>query len=632
MIRFAYAAAWCVAVVLSAADRAFGESLFRLSGWEYEKPVLYSGSPKKVADPSFLAAMELNKRPYLFFLDGGRLQFAGFANGALRDVRTIAAVERLCVPVIRTDGQRLYALVYAAGAFSLYRLDEKKVELVLTRKHPNNFNADFFLLQKDIILVLAEVTSGIHTAQMISYDKDTGAESGVVPMPPVSADYKGVFFPNIVTADDAYFVAYLVRRYDEKAHQLNDTAVLLKTKDVRTLDSERPLAIVPVGMNDHSPRYFVHDNEHYFILSRKRESYYMLKLLPLDLAIEYDLSTKFRHAVNPVFSARDGRLELFYLSRSGERAEIDHRVIDLSRIHEPGYFSYISTNRRATDESVAIQSFAAVWGAERYLFFLAGGYLFWSGADTSVLLPPIKAVERVHPDRKIAADFSWEPPDDPAGIEGYAYAVSAERDAVPAFMNLSANERFFSSVNGTNGNYYFHLRAIDSLGNASDTVHIPFRIATAASARMTATVLTQMTAPRPLSASITIPRIAEPITNTAAVIRAPETNTRAVRTWAVLKRSGPSAMTEEGYIDAQIADFLALVEKALKKRDYFLARYYLDRMAIIAPERIETHLIGQVIRRAEQDIFFRHDALIAVGVFLFIIMGLGAALWVAGRL
>lgn len=72
----------------------------------------------------------------------------------------------------------------------------------------------------------------------------------------------------------------------------------------------------------------------------------------------------------------------------------------------------------------------------------------------------------------------WRMPSDPSGIKGFAYAFDTNFNTIPEIENLSGeiNGRTFKQVG--DGIFYFHLRAIDGVGNWSDTVHYKVMINT----------------------------------------------------------------------------------------------------------------------------------------------------------
>jgi putative cell wall-binding protein/photosystem II stability/assembly factor-like uncharacterized protein len=72
--------------------------------------------------------------------------------------------------------------------------------------------------------------------------------------------------------------------------------------------------------------------------------------------------------------------------------------------------------------------------------------------------------------------FEWSATD-PVGVAGYSYALDQSPATVPATTNLGTAEAA-ASANLTDGVWYFHIRAVDSLGNWSGTSRIPIRVDT----------------------------------------------------------------------------------------------------------------------------------------------------------
>jgi len=82
----------------------------------------------------------------------------------------------------------------------------------------------------------------------------------------------------------------------------------------------------------------------------------------------------------------------------------------------------------------------------------------------------------------LAATFAWIPPADATGISGYGASISADPcEEAPVTINTANAERTYSETDILgigNGTIYFHVRAIDNVGNAGLTNHYRIRVDT----------------------------------------------------------------------------------------------------------------------------------------------------------
>ncbi len=112
------------------------------------------------------------------------------------------------------------------------------------------------------------------------------------------------------------------------------------------------------------------------------------------------------------------------------------------------------------------------------LYYLAGGVLYRQHVDTEAEKLIISS--RTHPERKAvsrnSASFSWKLPNDPSGVQGYAFLVDKSAGTNPDLYNLPGTKTGLSIDYMEPGVYYLHLRYMDKAGNESETSHYNFII------------------------------------------------------------------------------------------------------------------------------------------------------------
>ena len=108
-----------------------------------------------------------------------------------------------------------------------------------------------------------------------------------------------------------------------------------------------------------------------------------------------------------------------------------------------------------------------------YLLMQERGGIVFLGPDTGVL--PVKVIplkSKYIGQRGVVV--KWEDIGDSSGIEGYSYSFNREELDEPELINLPSHSRSINLSIDEEGEYYFHLRAVDRAGNYSTTETVPF--------------------------------------------------------------------------------------------------------------------------------------------------------------
>lgn len=154
-------------------------------------------------------------------------------------------------------------------------------------------------------------------------------------------------------------------------------------------------------------------------------------------------------------------------------------------LYERGRFGW--QERQLSQEGIA--TFPTAVALEGHL------HAFWqeresdtAGDETTIVylppdqtaLPPVVSGENYEigeRSRASVAEFSWEPRPDAAGIAGYSYVWSRDRNAdVPKEVAADPASTSATFEATEDGEWYFHIRAVDRLGNWSDpTTTVFFR-------------------------------------------------------------------------------------------------------------------------------------------------------------
>ncbi len=72
--------------------------------------------------------------------------------------------------------------------------------------------------------------------------------------------------------------------------------------------------------------------------------------------------------------------------------------------------------------------------------------------------------------------LKWKAKFDDSGIKGYSYIIDNNINTVPDVINLSAGKKSLVYIVPSNGIYYFHIRAVDNVGNWSSTAAYKFMV------------------------------------------------------------------------------------------------------------------------------------------------------------
>jgi serine phosphatase RsbU (regulator of sigma subunit) len=118
-------------------------------------------------------------------------------------------------------------------------------------------------------------------------------------------------------------------------------------------------------------------------------------------------------------------------------------------------------------------------------------HVFWQQergapqANRLVYLEPDQHVDPIRPNPQnyvagrrsdqSTVQYSWQPPQDASGIEGYNYVWNRQPDTeVPRELELSASQRALQVQADEDGRWYLHFRARDRAGNWSPTTTISY--------------------------------------------------------------------------------------------------------------------------------------------------------------
>ncbi|HBE04312.1 MAG: hypothetical protein A2096_13240 [Spirochaetes bacterium GWF1_41_5] len=444
-----------LAAVISAAE-------FSLSGWEYEKEVLISPGNLN-PHPSFLAAAADDKGAVVFFRFAGGLYAGRFSPPQINGVY-LAAFDQYA-PVIKED-KNIFFLLKNRGRAAVYRLEENLTAVKLAEWDSSGpFLPEFHVPG----LLAAEQVFRNEKYGMVFFRTD-GSKSNEIFFS--SDQVKGAFFPQITGTGQNLQVWCILREYSSGKNELADSIYMAQGN---------PLAITPAdfkkiaseGYINYPPRLLEYSGKTILLFPSRRRAVFQISLFVPETHRETVISPRFLDAVEPLF-IRQKKMQIFFTGlRSGESflysVQIDPDTVP------PGEIEDLSAVRASGGKFQT----AAVSSAGPYLFFTLKNRhkIYFTAPDHSASAPLVR--KKIITDRKrqlLYPQFFWETPPDPSGIAGYASLIDQNPSSVPAIINIDRDERFISAQYYNPGGYFLHIRSVDTLGNASQPVHIAFRV------------------------------------------------------------------------------------------------------------------------------------------------------------
>jgi hypothetical protein len=578
-------------------ENSLFSSQFTLKGWEYETKLSHQGHPITADDIYFLKTAVLNGKIFLFYKNHDSLMALQFENNKVAAVREIQKIDKFTLPVIKANSNILSILFYLNGYYQLMmgesgQLD--KMRTIYSFPYPMNYNSDLFVQNHDIVISLPVIINEKPAIKIKALEKKQGNYT--------SRDWdisapderdKGIFFFRMFKENDKYFSYFIKRFYDSSLKQIRDSLCYFQTSDFSQIKNAKPNLLIPFGWSDHPPDILSYQGNITILISRKRDSAYLLRLLSDKNKIEYPISQEYINAYSPVYLFENGILDLFYLGNLGGKSQIYHRKIDLNRIDQIDSLSSDFSNIAATkpDNNVYALSLCKK-GSESYIFYICSndGAIYYSKTDRSVQGLQIEKELKIENNEEYY-DFAWKIPDDPSGISGYSYIIDDKPDTLPVIVNLSAQERFVSTKHlKKEGDYFLHIKVIDGIGNSGPVEHIVFSTGK-------------------VSEKTIFARINES-TSQSKINKAIE---------FINSELSLSNDYEKGSYLA-LLNYYKEVEKNIMEKNYSLARKNLNRCILIDPFRMETALYLQLIKKEEENPFYKYQMLLNIFLFLALIL------------
>lgn len=137
--------------------------------------------------------------------------------------------------------------------------------------------------------------------------------------------------------------------------------------------------------------------------------------------------------------------------------------------------------RVSASNADAVRPVAVAMGGKMWMVWLQDGSgLAMTENDTRALAPRIRSPDVFEGYANAYTDptFVWEPEPDPSGYEGFAVVLDRRPDTEPDLVNADRWERSRSFRGLEEGEWWFHVRAVDGEGNWSGTARFGFTVDT----------------------------------------------------------------------------------------------------------------------------------------------------------
>lgn len=287
----------------------------------------------------------------------------------------------------------------------------------------------------------------------------------------VSGDFSGSFFPAFLYCKGRYYVAWQSRPLSEQRAPVFD--VYLSWMDQLGGEWSEPLNLTESTVwENERPQMSERGDRLILVWQSDREGTRGIYYQEFDLR-GFPLTDPLR-ITPPISNAREPRilwvgdtLHVFYIDERTGRGNPYHASGHDGQFEEGEPLGQLKAN--------VIDHVPLYRENELHLFWHDTAGIARTGPDHRAAAPRIKKPVSKYIGRR-GLIVHWDPPEDPAGIEGYLYAFNRDEKFEPEIVNVSSSVHSIKLRGDEEGIWYLHLRAKDNAGNISPTHTSSFHI------------------------------------------------------------------------------------------------------------------------------------------------------------
>jgi len=294
----------------------------------------------------------------------------------------------------------------------------------------------------------------------------TGFDSGTYIIKNLNFVGKGVFFPSVIMGKGGLHVVYQSR--DKET--LQDELYYLNSQNLGKSFS-KPLQLTQNNLNDFAPYLNMFGDKVEYVWQSNTENGWQIFYSTVSGEAERITTTK-ANCYQPVLThlEKQGRV-IAWLDQRVTPFQIFARFPDLPEDRPQSKEHQVSFQK----ESSAFPALAP-FEENAYLFYISNNTLYRTKSDFGT--SEIKLASSSHPKGKVSQSttlrISWTLDDEPSGVEGYATFIDDKPDTIPNIYNVDGNETSVVKSGLKGGEYYFHIRYRDKVGNESPVYRYHF--------------------------------------------------------------------------------------------------------------------------------------------------------------
>jgi serine phosphatase RsbU (regulator of sigma subunit) len=285
----------------------------------------------------------------------------------------------------------------------------------------------------------------------------------------VSGDFAGSFFPSLIFYRGRYYMVWQSRPFSEQQTPVFDI-YLAVTDDLRSPWSS-PLDLTGNSLaEDERPILYAEDDRLNLIWQSDqgatRGIYYReFDLQGAPVAEPVRITPALSSARDPRILRTDDELQVYYVDERTGKDSLFYSVQRGAQFEELGSVAEVDAD--------IIEQFPFAGENELHQFWQDTKGIVHAGPDRSTGQPQFrKPLGKYIGVRGLTV--SWDPVQDPSGLEGYLYDFNREKDYEPEILNLSPALTSLKLRADEEGPWYLHMKAMDRAGNLSPTLTVPF--------------------------------------------------------------------------------------------------------------------------------------------------------------
>jgi serine phosphatase RsbU (regulator of sigma subunit) len=285
----------------------------------------------------------------------------------------------------------------------------------------------------------------------------------------VSGDFAGSFFPTLIFHRGLYYMAWQSRPFSEQQTPVFD--IYLAVTDNLRSPWSAPLNLTgnSLGEDERPILYAEGDRLNLIWQSDQggtRGIYYRqfdLQAAPVGETVR--ITPALSSARDPGILRTDEELQVYYVDERSGKGSLYYSVQRGAEFEELGSVAEVDAD--------IIHQFPFAGEDELHQFWQDTKGIAHAGPDRSAGQPQFRKPLGKYIGLR-GLTVSWNPVQDPSGLEGYLYAFNREKDFEPEILNVSPSMTSLKLRADEEGPWYLHIKAMDRAGNLSSTLTVPF--------------------------------------------------------------------------------------------------------------------------------------------------------------